>query len=127
MNRKIITLVIGDLVVFGLVTAYGFAMHAELDSAGARMLTTFAPLCLSWFMIAPFLGCYDLRNATDWRQLWRPFYGMVLAGPLAGWLRAILLGNAPIMPIFVLVLGGISALAILIWRFLIWLVYLRKQ
>jgi hypothetical protein len=40
---------------------------------------------------------------------------MVLAGPLAGWMRALWLGQG-VAPIFVVVLGGISALSLLAWR-----------
>jgi len=46
---------------------------------------------------------------------------MVLAGPMVGWLRGVWLGQV-ILPIFVVVLGGISALAILAWRAIFWLV-----
>ena len=59
------------------------------------------------------------------RQLWRPFWAMVLAAPLASWLRGVWL-NAPIMPIFVLVLGGFSALGILAWRAVYALIFSRR-
>jgi ABC-type xylose transport system permease subunit len=85
------------------------------------MLTTFIPLIVGWGVIAPFLGVYDLARVADWRQLWRPFWAMVLAGPMVGWLRGVWLGQV-ILPIFVVVLGGISALAILAWRAIFWLV-----
>jgi hypothetical protein len=105
----------GDFLVIALVTVIGFASHGELSSAGARMLTTFVPLLGAWGMTAPFLGAYDLDHAADLRQTWRPFWAMVLAGPLASWLRGLML-NAPIMPVFVLVITGVSALGMLGWR-----------
>ncbi len=105
----------GDLLVIALITVVGFASHGELAGAGARMLTTFIPLLVAWCMSAPFLGAYDLRRAADPRQVWRPFWAMALAGPLAAWLRGVML-NAPILPVFVLVLGGVSALGMLAWR-----------
>jgi hypothetical protein len=49
---------------------------------------------------------------------------MVLAGPMAAWLRGVLL-NSPILPLFVIILGGVSALAILTWRGLYWLFMTR--
>jgi len=61
----------------------------------------------------------------DARQLWRPFWAMVLAAPLASWLRAVWL-NAPILWLFVLVLGGFSALGILAWRALYSLFIVRR-
>ena len=125
-KKKLIILVLGDIVTLGVVTLYGFASHGELGTAGWRMLTTFAPLLLAWLLVAPFLGAYDLQRAADWRQLWRPAWAMVLGGPLAAWLRAWMLGNVPILPVFVGVLSGVGALAILFWRALYTFVVARK-
>jgi hypothetical protein len=128
MNQKMrVVLFVGDLIVFGLVTLYGFASHGELGSSGLRMISTFAPLVVSWLLVAPFLGVYDLALVADPRQLWRPFYAMVLAGPMVGFLRAWILGNVPIMPIFVVVIGGISALSLLAWRSIFWLAFSRRR
>ncbi len=112
-------LVIGDALTMALVTAVGFASHGTLGTAGMRMLTTYVPLLVAWFLIAPYLGVYDLEFAGEIRQLWRPFWAMVLAAPFAAWLRGAWLGTA-ILPIFVVVLGGFSALGILAWRILYW-------
>jgi hypothetical protein len=119
-------LVIGDAITLAVVTLYGFAAHATLGTAGARMLTTYLPLLVAWFLIAPHLGVYNLSWAGEFRQLWRPFWAMVLAAPFAAWLRAVLLGTA-VLPIFVVVLGGVSALALLGWRFLYWVVLSRVK
>jgi hypothetical protein len=126
-NQHFLILCFGDIIILALVTFLGFATHGEAGSAGTRMLTTFVPLVLGWLMVAPFLGAYDPQRVKDIRQLWRPFYAMVLAGPIAGWMRGVLLGNAPILPLFVLVLGGTSALALTAWRGLYWLVVFRKR
>lgn len=124
-RAQISILLIGDLVTLLLVTALGFATHGTLGSAGFRILTTFVPLLIAWAAVAPFLGAYDSGRATQARQLWRPFWAMILAAPLASWLRAVWL-NAPILWIFVLVLGGFSALGILAWRAFYALVYARR-
>lgn len=116
INRRILILILGDLLVLSLVTVFGFASHGEISSGGIRMLTTFLPLIISWFLVAPFLGAYDIQLSAKFRQLWRPFYAMVLAAPFAAFLRGVMLGNAPVLPVFVVVLGGVSALAILVWR-----------
>lgn len=118
-------LVTGDLLVLLLVTVFGFATHGELGTAGLRMLTTFVPLVVAWGLVAPHLGAFDLEKSSQPGQLWRPFWAMVLAGPWAAWLRGVLL-NAPILPIFVVVLGGICALALLAWRALYWAFYARR-
>lgn len=127
LSRKaqISVLIIGDVITISLVTGFGFATHGTLSSAGARLLTTFVPLLLAWFAVAPFLGAYDPGRALLARQIWRPFWSMVLAGPLAAWLRAVWL-NAPILWVFVLVLGGFSALGILAWRALYLLLFARR-
>ena len=120
-NRRILILILGDLLVLILVTVFGFASHGEISSGGTRMLTAFLPLIISWFLVAPFLGAYDIQFLAGFRQLWRPFYAMVLAAPFAAFLRGVMLGNTPVLPVFVVVLGGVSALAILAWRFIYFL------
>ena len=119
-------LIIGDILTLTIVTVFGFASHGTAGTAGSRMLTTFIPLLAAWILIAPHLKVYDRDIALDGRQLWRPFWAMVLAGPMAAWLRGVLL-NSPILPVFVVILGGVSALAILTWRGLYWLVMTRMK
>ena len=89
------------------------------------MLTTFVPLVIAWLLIAPHLRVFQDAVTSDWKELWRPFWAMVLAAPLAAWLRGGWL-DAPILPIFVVVLGGISALSILAWRLVYALLAVRK-
>jgi len=118
-------LLAGDTITLLLVTLVGFARHNELGTAGSRMLTTFVPLVVAWVLLAPHLKAFDLNRASELKQLWRPFWAMVLAAPLAGLLRGVWL-NAAIIPTFVVVLGGVSALALLAWRILFWAAIARK-
>jgi hypothetical protein len=108
-------LLVGDTLTLALVTVAGFASHQTLDTAGARMLTTFLPSLAAWLLVAPHLSVFDERRIRSARSLWRPFWAMILAAPLAAWLRGVWLGT-PIQPVFVAVLGGLSGLAILAWR-----------
>ena len=124
-KTQIAILMIGDLITLALVTGLGFATHGTLGSAGFRILTTFLPLLIAWAAVAPFLGVYDPERALEARQLWRPFWAMVIAAPLAAWLRGVWL-DAPILWIFVVVLGGFSALGILAWRAIYALVIARR-
>ena len=124
-ERLLWVLVLGDLLALLIVTIFGFASHSELN-AGARMLTTFLPLAAAWIMVAPFLVAYDPSRLADIRNIWRPGYAMLLAGPLAAWLRALLLGSA-IIPVFVAVLSGVAALAILLWRVIFWALWARRH
>jgi hypothetical protein len=125
-SPRFLGLLVGDVVTLGLVTLFGFASHGTLGSAGVRMLSTLIPVLISWFLVAPFLGVYRLEWTVDWRQLWRPFWAMVIAAPFAAWMRAVWLGSV-ILPIFVVVLGGISAIAILIWRLVYWVILTRLE
>lgn len=124
--NRILFLALGDILTFGLVTTIGFAEHRTLETAGARMLTTFLPLLTAWWLIGLNLGVYDQVKILQARELWRPFWTMVLAAPMAAWLRGLWL-QSPIQPIFVIVIGGVSALAILAWRSLYLLVATRMR
>ncbi len=114
-NRRQAILVLGDLVVLFLVTIAGFERHGELGSTSLRLLSTFIPLGAAWLLVSPHLGVFELRRINDPKQLWRPFWAMILSAPLAGWLRGVWLGTA-VLPLFVAILGGISAFSILVWR-----------
>lgn len=124
VRRRVIVLLLGDLVTLGLVTAFGFATHGELGTAGIRMMTTYLPLSAAWILVSPHLGAYNLEWMGEPKNLWRPVWATVIAGPLAAWIRGIWL-NRPIMPVFVAVLVGVSAAAILIWRGIYWLISSR--
>ena len=124
IEREKIILIIGDTITLGIVTILGFASHDTAGTAGSRMLTTFIPLIAAWFLVSPHLKAYDHQVASEWRQLWRPFWSMVLAAPMAAWIRGMIL-DAPILPLFVIILGGICAIGILIWRGLFMLIVSR--
>ncbi|HEX6304057.1 MAG TPA: DUF3054 domain-containing protein [Anaerolineales bacterium] len=108
-------LLIGDTFILALMTLIGFFFHGTLGTGGGRLLTTFLPSLAAWLLIAPHLGAYDPQRAAQLRQVWRPFWAMLLSAPMAAWLRAIWL-NTAVVPIFVVVFGGVNALAILLWR-----------
>ncbi len=115
-------LVLGDAAIFALVTVIGFANHSELNSGILRMMATFLPLCAAWALIGPWLHVFDLADTFQWHRLWRPFLAMLLAAPMAAWLRGMWLGET-IPPIFVLVIGAFSGLGILLWRSIWWTIF----
>lgn len=114
-HTQVSILIAGDLAVILVVTLFGFFSHGTLGTAGARMFSTFFPLVAGWFAVAPFLHAYDPKMAAAPAQLWRPFWSMIIAAPMAAFLRGVWL-NAPILPLFVFILGGTSSFAILFWR-----------
>lgn len=113
--RRVLPLILGDGLAIGLVTLVGFASHNTLDTASARMLSTFLPLLVAWLLAAPLVDLYELQIARELRQLWRPLWAMVFAAPLAALLRGVWLGS-PVLPVFVFILGGVSAVGLTIWR-----------
>ena len=115
MNKKSI-LILGDIIAIAILTFIGFATHGETDfSYIMRMGTTFFPVLVSWFLIAPWLGLFDERVIANPRLLWRILLAMFFAAPLAVILRAALLHGAA-QPLFALILGGSNALGMLAWR-----------
>lgn len=116
LQKAQVILITGDLITFALVTAAGFATHQELNvAAWKRILAVFLPLLAGWLAILPFSRLYDLEIVLEMRQLWRPFWAMVVCMPFAMWLRSVWL-NTTVIPVFVFVMAGISALSILAWR-----------
>ena len=121
MSRWI--LVAGDVLAIAIVTVVGFATHNEADlSFLPRMAIVFLPLTIAWFFLAPWLGLFQQEITSDLKQLWRPGFAMAFVASLAVVIRGLILGT-PIIPIFAVVLGGVSAFGMVIWRgiyFLLW-------
>jgi len=106
----------GDILAIAIVTMIGFATHGEADlSFLPRMLAAFIPLTVAWFILAPWLGLFQQEITRSPKQLWRPVLAMLFAGPFAVVLRGLIL-NAPIIPIFAVVLSATSAFGMLVWR-----------
>ncbi len=109
-------LILGDILTIFIVTIIGFVSHGEAGlSFLPRMSAIFFPLVIAWFILAPFLGLFQGEIINNPKQLWRPVFAMIFVGPLATVLRGLIL-NAPIIPIFAVVLSATSAFGILSWR-----------
>ena len=122
MHKSTWILITGDILALAVITVIGFASHGETDiSFVPRMFTTFIPLVLSWFLVAPWLGLFDAQIISDPKQFWRPPLAMLLASPMSAILRAAML-NAVALPLFTIILGGSAALGMLVWRglYLFW-------
>lgn len=122
MQKSTCILILGDIIALAVITIIGFATHGEMDlSFVPRMLTTFIPLLVSWFLIAPWLGVFNPQVTVTPKQLWRPLLAMLLAAPMTAILRAALL-NAVALPLFTVILGGSAAVGMAIWRglYLLW-------
>jgi hypothetical protein len=115
MNKKQL-LIAGDLLALAVVTVIGFATHGETGVCFLpRMLAAFIPLTVAWFLLAPWFGLFQQEITSNPSLLWRPVLAMLFAGPFAVILRGLIL-NAPIIPIFGVVLSATSAFGMLVWR-----------
>jgi hypothetical protein len=118
-SRRVLILLTGDILTLLLVTVTGFARHNELGTAGWRMMTTFLPLLAAWLIVAPLIGLFDAGYTADHKQIWRVIYTALLVAPLFAWMRAGWLSST-IQPVFITVMGAVTALGMLIWRLLFW-------
>ena len=116
MTKRTWILYLGDVLSLAVLTIIGFATHGETQIAFLpRMGAIFMPLIISWFLVAPWLGLFRPAVVVDPKHLWRPALAMLFTVPLAATLRGFIL-NAPIIPVFVLVLSVTSALGMVLWR-----------
>jgi Protein of unknown function (DUF3054) len=116
MTVKKSILILGDIFTFAIFTFIGFATHREADiSFIPRMGTTFFPLLIGWFLIAPWLELFDDLVTVNPKLLWRVPTALFFIAPLAVILRAALL-HSTAQPVFALVLGAINAIGMLVWR-----------
>ncbi|GER80914.1 MAG: hypothetical protein JETCAE02_09120 [Anaerolineaceae bacterium] len=114
-------LVAGDVLAVIVITIIGFATHREVGAAFLpRMATTFVPMAVGWFALAPALGLFEADRVLRVDGLWRAALAGFYAGQLAVVLRGLWL-NAPVLPLFGIILGATSALGMVVWRG-IWLV-----
>ena len=114
MKNKI--LILGDTLAIAIITLIGFATHGETElSFLPRMAVVFFPLTITWFVLAPSLGLFRDEIIHNGRQLWRPALTALFTAPFAAVLRGLFL-NAPIIPVFALVLGATCAVGMSIWR-----------
>jgi hypothetical protein len=67
--RGRLILILADIIIPGIVTLIGFASHSSAGSADASLLSTFLLLLASWFLVAPFLGVYNLERVKDIKQI----------------------------------------------------------
>lgn len=119
-------LILGDALALAVITIIGFATHGETDlSFLPRFLAIFTPLIVAWFLIAPRLGLFQPEITSNLKQLWRVMLAMLIVVLLAVTVRNLIL-QTDIVPIFMVAFGGTSALGMMIWRFLFFLVN-RKQ
>ena len=118
-SRNQISLMIGDALAIALAVIYGLQFHQLEGQIAQRFAYTFLPWLLAWLFSAAPLGLFN-QNTFTTRQIGLILWAMTLASPLAGLLRAFWL-KGTVLPLFVLIMGSVTALSIIVWR----LVYFR--
>lgn len=127
MSKRTQILFAGDVLALALVTVIGFAAHGEADlSFLPRMLAAFIPLTIAWVLLSPWFGLFQQEITSNPRQLWRPALAALFAAPFAAILRGLLL-NASIIPVFAVALASTSALGMLVWRGVYFLVTRKSR
>lgn len=111
------TLITGDFLAILAVSMIGFLTHRESPFT-PRLFTTLLPLLLAWGLQAPWFGLYDARIYRSPKLVWRAGLALLLAAPLAALLRSYMLGQALVVPVFVVALGISGAVGIVLWRLL---------
>ncbi len=118
--RRVIILVIGDLLTLLLFAWIGRRSHALLVTDLGAIVTTAAPFVMSWFVITPWFGLFSAEVSQNWRKLVpRLLIAWIIGAPLALLLRALWLGRSisgGLNPTFALVAFGFTTLFLLIWR-----------
>jgi hypothetical protein len=109
-------IILGDLLALAVTTLIGFVTHGETDlSLLPRFTAIYFPLSIFWFFFAHFLQLFQPEITFSLNQLWRVPLAMLFAVPLAVVARSVIL-QTEIVPVFMLALGGTSAIGMMIWR-----------
>ncbi|HXV42840.1 MAG TPA: DUF3054 domain-containing protein [Anaerolineae bacterium] len=118
--QRLALLIGGDLLSLLLFTWIGRSSHSLPGADISAGLETAAPFVISWFLVAPWFGLFRREISQNWRKLVpRLLLVWLIAGPLAGLLRALFLGRPipeGIVPIFVVVTMTVASLLMLAWR-----------
>jgi hypothetical protein len=120
-------IVIGDAVMHLIITLFGFASHDTLQPEFLnRILATFAPFFIAWLVSAFLFGLFSWGRIKDPRQLWRPPLAAIIAAPVGGIVRGLWL-RSTILPTFILVMAGVTAVGMFVWRSLLLLLFRRLE
>ena len=119
------TLIIGDVIAIAILTYIGFATHGETSlSYLPRMGTSFFPVLIGWFLLAPWFGLFDEQIINNPKNLWRIALVLLFSAPFAAVLRSFILGNS-VLPIFAAILAATNTIGMIIWRWIYTLISKR--
>ena len=127
LRRHQLILALGDALALFITVLLGFQSHQTEAVFWQRFSFTFFPWLAGWFLAAPLVGLYEVPQKNWLGQSGRVLYALVLASPLAAILRGAWL-DMPALPLFALIMGASSAVALVVWRLLyVWLLAKRLE
>lgn len=120
-RRRVITLVIGDAIVFLVFASIGQNSHGESLSVSSIIFIAL-PFALGWFLVAPFVGAFRGDIVSDPRRMTnRTIQAWFLSWPVAMALRWLLVDrthNTSLISFltFALVVLLVNTVILLLWR-----------
>lgn len=123
-RNQLAVLILGDAVFLLAVTVLGFATHSR-SLTGWRLLATYLPLLLSWYLAAYLLGLYRAGTADRYRMIWPLLAAALFAAPLAVLARGLWLEQV-VIPVFGLVMISMTAVGMGLWR-LMWVAWVSRR
>lgn len=116
---RIISLVVGDALVFLVFSVIGRLSHGERVDPAAfpQVLATAAPFAIGWFIVAPYVGAYRRDITTQPRRMaLRTAFAWLLSLPVGLTLRGIFVDH-DVPPIsFAIVTFIFIMLVLQLWR-----------
>ncbi len=121
-------LVAVDVLLLLIVSFTGYLTHYYgKEPFSFRWLSTFLPLTFAWLLAACLGGLFRREIAGSPHQaFWRSLAAGALAAPLALTLRGLYLDSA-VSTIFALVMVGMTAACLMVWRVLWALLYTKTK
>jgi len=120
-RRRVITLVIGDAIVFLVFASIGQNSHGEPLSVPSIIFVAL-PFALGWFLVAPFVGAFRGDIVSEPRRMTnRTIQAWFLSWPVAMALRWLLVDrthNTSLISFltFALVVLLVNTVILLLWR-----------
>jgi Protein of unknown function (DUF3054) len=116
---RIISLVVGDALVFLIFSVIGRLSHGERVDPAAfpQVVATAAPFAIGWFIVAPYVGAYRRDVTTQPRQMaLRTAFAWLLSLPVGLTLRGIFVDHDVPPLSFAIVTFVFVMLVLQLWR-----------
>jgi len=117
-RRNTVILILGDLAVFVMFALVGRETHASSDpNLIVNALPTLMPFVLIWLLVSVPMGVYrsNVYRLTPLTII-RTLAAWIVTGPIALYVRALLLARTAIPVPFIIVTMGLNGVLLLAWH-----------